>query len=90
MVGTGVDLINKPQIIEHAHKSVTQTVYETRWIPSSARFVVLGSPPRGTGLMQIYTLSQGSVELLHEVRDRAGVQATRCVLTVSPSPSRGP
>ncbi|KAJ1620652.1 WD40-repeat-containing domain protein [Pavlovales sp. CCMP2436] len=53
-------------IIEHARKAVTQTVYETRWVPCSARFVVLGSPPRGTGLIQIYNLSRGEFSLLHE------------------------
>lgn len=56
-----------PQIIEHARKSLTQTVHETRWVPCSARFVVLGSPPRGTGLVQIYNLSKGELHLLHEV-----------------------
>ncbi|KAG8457590.1 hypothetical protein KFE25_003744 [Diacronema lutheri] len=63
---TGMDVMNKPQIIEHARKSVTQTVYETRWVPCSARFVVLGSPPRGTGLIQIYALNKGELSLLHE------------------------
>lgn len=65
---TSAELMNKPQIIEHARQSCTQTVYETRWVPCSARFVVLGSPPRGTGLIQVYSLSRGELTLLHEVR----------------------
>ena len=64
--------MNKPQIIEHARKSVTQTVYETRWVPCSARFVVLGSPPRGSGLIQVYSLNRGELELMSEVREPAG------------------
>ena len=62
-----VDVTNKPQIVEHIHKSLTQTVYETKWIPTSARFVLLGSPPRQTGLIQIYRLGQGDIELEAEL-----------------------
>ncbi len=58
---------NKPQIIEHVHKSLTLTVYETKWIPCSARFVVLGSPPRQTGLIQIYNMTRGDCELAAEL-----------------------
>ena len=64
-----VDVTNKPQIVEHIHKSLTQTVYETKWIPTSARFVLLGSPPRQTGLIQIYRLGQGDIELEAELEN---------------------
>jgi hypothetical protein len=79
------DLMNKPQIIEHARKSLTQTVYDTRWIPCSARFVVLGSPPRGSGLIQIYSLSKGEVSLLHEVRAPRAPRLCVCVCGAGPS-----
>lgn len=51
-----VDVEKKPQIVEHVNKSLTQTVYDTRWIPCSARFVLMGSPPRQTGLIQARAL----------------------------------
>ncbi|KAL3914778.1 MAG: hypothetical protein SGPRY_007503 [Prymnesium sp.] len=62
-----VDASNKPQIIEHVNKSLSQTVYDTKWIPCSARFVLLGSPARQTGLIQIYSLVKGDVELQTEL-----------------------
>ena len=49
------------------NKSLSMTVYETKWIPSSARFVLLGSPARQTGMLQIYQLNGGSIELEAEV-----------------------
>ena len=64
---SGVDLTDKPQLVEHVHHSLNLTVYETKWIPSSARFVLMGSPARQTGLMQIYQLTSGSIELQAEV-----------------------
>jgi len=57
---------DKPQIIEHASKSFACTVFETRWIPQSARFVALGEYARGTGMLQIHGLSHGKVEQLKE------------------------
>ena len=62
-----VDVTDKPQIVEHVNKSLSMTVYETKWIPSSARFVLLGSPARQTGMLQIYQLNGGSIELEAEV-----------------------
>ena len=57
----------KPQIIVHIHKSLDYTVYDTKWIPSSAKFAVLGSRPRGTGALQIYEISKGELKLVKEV-----------------------
>ncbi|XP_057854144.2 dynein axonemal assembly factor 10 isoform X3 [Cryptomeria japonica] len=52
-----VDASNRPQIFQHICKSLTTTVYDTLWVPSSARFVVLGSTARSTGSIQVYELS---------------------------------
>lgn len=60
--------MEKPQIIAHVQKSLNYTLFDCKWIPSSAKFVVLGSNPRGTGALQIYEVSHGDVELLKEVR----------------------
>jgi len=63
----GVDVSNKPQIIEHIHKSLNLTVYDTKWVPCSARFVLLGSPARQTGMIQLYNLVKGDAELAGEL-----------------------
>ena len=62
-----VDITDKPQLVEHVHQSLSLTVYETKWIPASARFVLLGSPARQTGMLQIYQLNGGGIELQAEV-----------------------
>ena len=58
----------KPQIIVHIHKSLNYTVFDTKWIPSSAKVAVLGSRPRGTGALQIYEIEKGELKLVKEVR----------------------
>jgi len=53
--------------LEHISKSLTITTYDTKWVPSSARFVVLGSYAKATGCLQVYELDGTQVKLLKEV-----------------------
>ncbi|KAJ3189345.1 hypothetical protein HDU85_002974 [Gaertneriomyces sp. JEL0708] len=64
---TVVMTLEKPQIISHVQKSLTYTPYDVKWIPSTARFVVLGQTPRGTGTIQIYELEKGDVSMVKQV-----------------------
>jgi hypothetical protein len=59
--------MEKPQIICHTEKSTSFSLLDCRWIPCSAKFVVLGSKPRGTGIINIYEISEGDVKLVKEV-----------------------
>lgn len=59
--------LEKPQIIIHLEKQLNYTVYDTKWIPCSAKFVALGSHPRNTGALQVYELSKGELKLVSEV-----------------------
>ncbi|XP_076809462.1 dynein axonemal assembly factor 10-like [Clavelina lepadiformis] len=49
--------MEKPQIISHMEKSVNYTLYDCKWIPRSAKFVTIGSHPRGTGALHVYEIS---------------------------------
>merc|ERR1711959_401405 len=66
-----MDATDRPQIVEHCNKSLTYVVYDARWIPSSARFVVLGCHPRGTGALQVMELKKGGVETIHKSEKHA-------------------
>ena len=72
-----MDATDRPQIVEHVHKSVTYVVYDTRWVPSSARMVVLGCHPRGTGALQVMSLTRGGLEVEVEVH-RTHVDCALC------------
>ena len=60
-------LLAKPQISAISQKSLNHTVFESKWIPCSAKFVCLGNFARGTGVMQIYEIQQGEAQLIKEV-----------------------
>ncbi|KAK7902131.1 hypothetical protein WMY93_018900 [Mugilogobius chulae] len=57
----------KPQIIAHIQKSLNYTVFDSKWIPCSAKFVCLGNFARGTGVIQIYEVQHGEAQLVKEV-----------------------
>lgn len=58
--------LDKPQIICHIENSLNYSVYDVKWIPSSARFVAMGSLPSGAGIVQIYALNQGKLDKISE------------------------
>ena len=58
--------MDKPQIIIHVQKSLNYTTFDSKWIPCSPKFVVLGNHARGTGALQIYEISHGDVTLVTE------------------------
>ncbi|KAG1656108.1 WD repeat-containing protein 92 [Nymphon striatum] len=58
--------MDDPQIISHIEKSVDYSLYDVKWMPCSAKFVSIGCRPNGSGIIQLYELSQNGVELLSE------------------------
>lgn len=59
--------MEKPQIILHAENPLNFTVFDTKWIPISTKFVALGTHTKGTGALQIYEISSGKVNLVTDV-----------------------
>lgn len=59
--------MEKSQIILYAQKSLNYTLFDSKWIPYSAKFIVLGNHARGSGAIQIYELVSGDVKLIKEV-----------------------
>jgi len=57
----------RQQIIEHCKKPVTTTIFDTKWVPLSARFVACGNYPRNTGCLLVYQLNNGELDKLVEV-----------------------
>ena len=63
-----------PQILEHISKSVQITSYDVKWIPSSARFVVMGAYARATGCLQAYELDGTELKLNKELETKASIK----------------
>ena len=63
-----MEALEKPQIITHIEKNLNYTVFDVKWLPSSAKVVTLGSYPRDTGALQVYEISKGELKPVKEVR----------------------
>ena len=59
--------MDKPQIILHSQKSVNYTVFDVKWIPTSAKFISLGNHARGTGALDIFEITHGDITLVSQV-----------------------
>ncbi len=60
-------IMDKPQIILHSQKSVNYTVFDVKWIPTSAKFISLGSHARGTGALDIFEITHGDISVISQV-----------------------
>lgn len=67
-----MDTTNCPQIIVHAQESLDFTPFEVRWVPHSARFVILGQMPRATGAIQIHELNRGECKKVSQTERPKG------------------
>ncbi|XP_043469694.1 dynein axonemal assembly factor 10 [Leptopilina heterotoma] len=63
-----MEYLVKPQIICHIEKSVSYSLFDAKWIPSSAKFVTFGSKPRGTGIIQIYEIADGELKVIKDIQ----------------------
>ncbi|EGF84211.1 hypothetical protein BATDEDRAFT_84932 [Batrachochytrium dendrobatidis JAM81] len=59
--------LDKCQICTHATKSLAYTAFDVRWIPNSPRFVILGQLPRGSGILEVCQLQNGSIVKQQEI-----------------------
>ena len=62
-----MDSINAPQFLEHINHSLTYTPFEFKWVPCSPRFIIAGQTPKARGILQIYRMREGKLELSQEV-----------------------
>ena len=69
-----MDTTDAPQIIEHIHKSINFTPYDTKWIPCSARFVAMGIHPNAKGAIQVYQMNKGNLEIITDSQKSHGVK----------------
>jgi len=80
-----MDTTQAPQIIEHLHQSLNLTPFDTKWIPGTAKFCLIGQLPRATGILQVYQLNKTELKKTFEIEKQAGFKCG----TFGASPSNG-
>ena len=65
-----------PSIVPYLSKSLSFTAHNVRWIPGTAKFVVVGQHPRATGAIQVYEIKDRQLQVTSEVEP---AQAIKCL-----------
>lgn len=65
-----MDKYDSVSIFTYAEKQVDYNLFESLWIPCSAKFVTLGATSTSAGIIQVYELSDGKIKLLKEVSNK--------------------
>lgn len=55
-------------------KPLNYSIFDVKWIPCSAKFVVLGSRPKGTGVLEIYELNDDKADLVKEIEQKVSIR----------------
>jgi hypothetical protein len=63
-----------PQIIEHVSQSLSFTPADVRWVPTSPRFVVVGTHPKGTGALSVMEMTPSGLASVAEVTRPQGLK----------------
>lgn len=59
--------MNKTQIIEHVTEPVDYSVFDVKWVPSTAKFLAIGSNHNGTGVLQVFEMNENKAESVIKV-----------------------
>jgi len=70
--------LEKTHIVEIFCESLPYTIHQTCWVPTSRRFVSVGSRPRATGALQVYKTKMGESKNLEKVLDIETENSIRC------------
>lgn len=67
--------MDKPFILCHIEKAVDFTVFDTKWLPCSAKCVAVGNQPNGAGILKLFELSAGGLDQIAEHKQTAGIKS---------------
>lgn len=56
--------MNKPQIVEHITHSVDYSVFDVKWVPNTAKFVIIGAKSTGAGILQVMEMNENNLDVV--------------------------
>lgn len=68
-------MMDKPYFLCHIEKSVDFTIFETKWLPCSAKCVALGRKPNGDGILKLFELNDGGLDEVREHRQKSAFKS---------------
>lgn len=66
--------MDKPYILCHIEKAVDFTIFDTKWLPCSAKLIVLGNKPNGNGVLKLFELNGAKLDLVREHEQKSALK----------------
>eukprot|EP00158_Paraphelidium_tribonemae_P003373 Partr_v1_DN26078_c0_g1_i1_m263 putative WD repeatcontaining protein len=66
--------LQKPQILSYISLSLNYTPFDVKWIPGTARIIIVGQHARGAGVVQVYEMNEGKLELISQDDKAAAIK----------------
>lgn len=60
-----------PLIFSHIEQNENFTVFDTKWVPSTIKFVAIGGKANATGVIKVYELNNGSLHMVREITKKS-------------------
>lgn len=57
----------QPFMFSHITHEEDFVVFDTRWIPQTAKFVAIGEKPTATGFIKVYELNGNQINVVREI-----------------------
>lgn len=74
--------MDKPFILCHIEKAMDFTIFDTKWLPCSAKCVAIGNQSNGSGILKLFELNGGNLDLVTEHHQKSGIK--NCSFGASP------
>lgn len=58
--------MDKPYVLCHIEKLVDFTIFDTKWLPCSAKCIALGNKSNGKGVLRIFEMNAGQLEMVRD------------------------
>lgn len=59
--------MEQPFMFSHITHPENCSVFDTKWLPQSAKFVAIGGRTNGTGVIKLYELNGNQIDLVREI-----------------------
>lgn len=56
-----------PQVITHIETNLDHSLFDCKWIPCSAKFVVIGCLPNARGTIEIFEINSGEAKKINTI-----------------------
>lgn len=59
--------MEQPFMFSHIKHMENFSVFDTKWIPQTAKFVAIGGRANATGLIKVYEMNGGQIDVVREI-----------------------